>query len=172
MMNTNFFVWNCRGPASLAFYRNCKQYDYKHKPVLIVIMETRISPLKLKKYVQLLGFDGYQFSEVNEYSGGIIVAWKEEVIRVDVLDIHFQFLHLMVTLQNGKIFCFTPIYASPQEEMRNDLWNKLHNISRTMIGEWLLAGDFNDIAHPIEEKGAMPAQQRKCDKFVDKINAC
>jgi len=58
----------------------------------------------------------------------------------------------MVTLKSGKVFYFTPIYASPQEEGRTKLWSQLKNISRSMPGEWLLAGDFNDIATPLEKR--------------------
>jgi hypothetical protein len=172
MMNPSFFVWNCRGAASPAFYRNCKQYVDKYKPNLIVIMESRTSPSNLQRTFQLLGFDGYQFADTNGYAGGIIVAWKKEEISVDTLITHFQFLHLKVTLQGGKTFFFTPVYASPQEEARSDLWSELINISRTLDGEWLIAGDFNDIMNQSEKKGGAPVSQRRCDKFVDRINEC
>ncbi|PNX94494.1 ribonuclease H, partial [Trifolium pratense] len=135
-------------------------------------METRTSPINLKRSFQLLGFEGYQFAENNGYSGGIIVAWKEGMIMVDMISTHFQFLHFKVTLQGGKCFFFTSVYASPQEEGRNELWRELKSISRNMVGEWLLAGDFNDIMHPSEKKGGVPATQRRCDKFMDRINDC
>ncbi|PNX77424.1 hypothetical protein L195_g033391 [Trifolium pratense] len=41
-----------------------------------------------------------------------------------------------------------------------------------MEREWILAGDFNDIANPLEKKSGIPANQRRCDKFVDRINEC
>jgi exonuclease III len=172
LMNSNMFIWNSRGAASPAFHRNCKQYIDKHKPCLVVIMETRTSPVNLQRTFQLLGFDGYHFAETNGYTGGIIVAWKKESIGVDLLYTHFQFLHLKVTLQAGKIFFLTTVYASPHEEGRNALWREIKHISRDMTGEWLLVGDFNDIMKPSEKKGGVPASQRQCDKFVDRINEC
>jgi hypothetical protein len=135
-------------------------------------METRTSPLNLKRSFHLLGYDGFQYTDTNGFSGGIIVAWKERMIEIDVLFKHFQFLHLKVKMQSGKLFFFSPVYASPREEGRHELWRELKNISRGMVGEWLLAGDFNDIAHPSEKRGGIPAQQRRCDKFVDRINEC
>jgi hypothetical protein len=138
----------------------------------MVIMETRTSPTKLKRSFQLLGFDGYQFADTNGYAGGIIVAWKEGTISVDVLYTHFQFLHSKVTLQGGKSFYFTATYASPQEEGRNDLWRELTKLSDSMIGEWLLARDFNDLANPSEKKGGVPANQRRCDNFLTRMNQC
>ncbi|MCH79273.1 endonuclease/exonuclease/phosphatase family protein [Trifolium medium] len=161
-----------KGAASPAFFRNCKQYVDKHKPILIVIMETRTSPLNLKRSFQLLGYDGFQYAENNGFSGGIIVSWKEQLLDVEVLVNHFQFLHLKVTLQCRRIFFFSSVYASPREEGRHELWRELKNISRGMVGEWLLAGDFNDISHPSEKKGGIPAQQRRCNTFVDRINDC
>ncbi|MCH92139.1 hypothetical protein A2U01_0013073, partial [Trifolium medium] len=72
----------------------------------------------------------------------------------------------------GKVFFFTAVYASPHEEGRHELWMELKSISHNMMGEWLLAGDFNDIMHPLGKKGGAPATQRRCDKFMDRINDC
>jgi hypothetical protein len=45
----NIMVCNCRGAASSAFYRYCNQYVTTWKPLMLVIMETRFNPDKLKR---------------------------------------------------------------------------------------------------------------------------
>jgi hypothetical protein len=51
-------------------------------------------------------------------------------------------------------------------------WRKLQNISQSMSGSWMIAGDFNDIASQEEKKGGAPASARKCNNFLDNINKC
>jgi hypothetical protein len=108
-------------------------------------METRTNPINLQRTFQILCFDGYLFADTNGFAGGVIVAWRKEVLMVPLISYHLQFLHLKVSFHGGRVFYFTPVYTSPQEEGRNGLWRELKHISNTMDGEWLIAGDFNDI---------------------------
>lgn len=67
-------LWNCRGAASPAFFRYCKQYMEVHHPEIVVIMELRVDPWKLQKTFILLGFDGFLCSDGRGFAGGIVVA--------------------------------------------------------------------------------------------------
>lgn len=58
------------------------------------------------------------------------------------------------------------------EELRRCLWTELNSFARQNREAWLVAGDFNDIAFPCEKKGGAPANLRKCNNFLDRINAC
>lgn len=151
-MQHRLFVWNCRGVASTSFYRFCKQYVNSHHPEMIVIVEMRCEPAKLRKTCQLLGFNGFIASDVNGYSGGIVLAWKEDFFSVDLHIKKFQFLHLKVRNANGKEWFFTPVYASPNEENRRIMWEDLKRIAQNNSQPWMLAGDFNDIACAAEKK--------------------
>lgn len=106
------------------------------------------------------------------FSGGIIVAWKMDVLTVDLLFTHFQFLHLKVSCQGSSDWFFTPVYASPNADSRGTLWADLQSIAGAVSRGWLVAGDFNDISHPSEKKGGIPASQRKCTLFSSRINSC
>jgi hypothetical protein len=174
MMNTskNFFVWNCRGAANTSFYRYCKQYVTMHKPVLLVIVETRCDPSSLERTFKLLGYDGLAASEIHGYAGGIAVAWQKDNISVDICIKKFQFIHLKVQYHSGEQWFFTAVYASPNEENRKLLWEDLCDIANNMMEAWLVAGDFNDIAYAEEKKGGVVASLRRCSKFRDRINMC
>lgn len=53
--NHKIFLWNCRGAASPAFFRFCKQYMEVHHPAISVIMEIRVDPWKLQKTFSFKG---------------------------------------------------------------------------------------------------------------------
>jgi hypothetical protein len=169
---SKILVWNCRGAANTSFYRYCKQYVTMYKPVMLVIVETRCDPNKLCRTFDLLGYDGFSATEVNGYAGGIVVAWKEDHINVDICKKKIQFMHLRVHYPNGRYWFFTPIYASPNEENRRILWDDLKHIADSMQDPWMLAGDFNDIACAAEKKGGAPISIRKCNKFKERMDMC
>jgi hypothetical protein len=98
--NSKIFVWNCRGAASTSFYRFCKHYVTLYKPIMIVIMETRCDPNKLRRSFSLLGYDDFSATEVQGYAGGIVCGWKKDYITVDVCKKHFQYIHLRVRYPN------------------------------------------------------------------------
>lgn len=143
-----------------------------HRPEILVIMETRTDAVKLQQTFEILGFDGFLFSEVRGYSGGIIVAWRSARVAVSLLVKDFQFLNLQVQVHQAQHWFFTAVYASPVEDNRRELWNALSGIADTIGGQWLVTGDFNDIDSPVEKKGGIPASQRRCQSFVDRINRC
>ncbi|PNY12420.1 ribonuclease H [Trifolium pratense] len=139
---------------------------------MLVIMETRCDPNKLRRTFELLGFDSVVANEVQGFAGGIVVAWQSDCISVDVCKKNFQYLHLKVKYTNGDRWYFTPTYASPIEMTRNLLWNDLQSIAQNMKDPWLVAGDFNDIVCAEEKKGGAAASGRKCKIFKTRIDAC
>ncbi|WJX47132.1 hypothetical protein P8452_33857 [Trifolium repens] len=169
---SKIFVWNCRGAASKAFYRFCKQYVSLNKPAMLVLMELRCDPNKLRRSCQLLGYDEFVATDVEGYAGGILVAWKKDYFTVDVCIKSIQYIHLRVKYPNRDWWFFTSIYASPIETKRNILWNDLKSLARNIHEPWLLAGDFNDIVCAGEKKGGASASIRKCNTFKDRIDAC
>jgi hypothetical protein len=172
ILHSKIMVWNCRGAASTAFYRYCKQYVNNHCPGMLVILETRCNPDKLRKTFQLLGFDGFLAAQVIGYAGGIVVGWRKEDMTVENIQLKFQHMLLKVKFNNGKNWLFSPVYASPNEENRKLLWDDLRLIARHMAEAWMLAGDFNEIAYPSEKKGGLNASSKKCCKFINRINSC
>ncbi|KAI9070476.1 hypothetical protein K1719_047561 [Acacia pycnantha] len=55
--------------------------------------------------------------------------------------------------EEGEEMLFTAVYASPTESKRHRLWESLYNLACDITEPWLLAGDFNDIKTPLEQKG-------------------
>ncbi|MCH91665.1 RNA-directed DNA polymerase (Reverse transcriptase), partial [Trifolium medium] len=66
----------------------------------------------------------------------------------------------------------TVVYASPREHERSDTWHQIQNLATTIIDPWLVMGDFNEITCPVEKKGGVPTDIRKCLQFNRWINDC
>ncbi|WJX75538.1 hypothetical protein P8452_59063 [Trifolium repens] len=138
----------------------------------MVIMETRVDPNKLNKTFKLLGFDFMQHTDCRGFSGGIVVGWKSNDVQINVEITDFQFMHLTIAFMNGTSWKFTAVYASPREELRKEMWLKLHRISQSISEGWMIAGDFNDITSQAEKQGGAPVSLRRCNNFLDNINDC
>ncbi|PNX90274.1 hypothetical protein L195_g046397, partial [Trifolium pratense] len=163
---------SAQGAANNSFYRNCKQYIDIHHPEIFVIMELRTHPLKIKNSIEMMGFDGFLFSENRGFSGGIVIAWKKSVADINCIHSDFQFLHTRLVINGRQQFLFTAIYASPVEENRQDMWAKITNIANTVQESWLLAGDFNDIMNQEEKQGGALVNIRRCKVFQERVNDC
>ncbi|PNY06740.1 endonuclease/exonuclease/phosphatase family protein [Trifolium pratense] len=120
-----------------------KQYISVHKPVMMVILETRCDPEKWRRTFALLGFHGFCATDVIGYASGIATGWREEDMKVQLVDRSFQYMHLKVNYKDGKEWFYTPIYASPIEGNRKILWDAQYAYVKT-----LLKLDFSD-HHPI-----------------------
>jgi hypothetical protein len=139
---------------------------------MLVIMETRCDPNKLRRTFSLLGYEEFSATEVHGYAGGIACGWNKDYITVDVCKKNFQYLHLRVKYPNEGWWFLTPVYASPIEALRSILREDLKSLSLNMQEPWLLAGDFNDIIGVNEKRGGAEASIRKCSIFRDRINEC
>ncbi|XP_058733621.1 uncharacterized protein LOC131605261 [Vicia villosa] len=95
--------WNCRGAASKAFYRYCKQYIDNYKPSVFIVVETRCNPGKLKDPFKKLGFDAMEASDNIGFAGGIVIAWKTKEININVNIKDRQFIHVKVNMEHGGV---------------------------------------------------------------------
>ncbi|XP_058746996.1 uncharacterized protein LOC131619982 [Vicia villosa] len=166
-------TWNCRGAASKDFFRFSKYYTDIYKPEILVIMETRCNPKKLHGALKKLGFQYFLHVDNVGFSGGILVASKEENIKVSLISSGDQYIHLQAHNKNGQEWVFIVVYASPNEGKRKILWENLKNIANANNNNpWLVAGDFNDIAFANEKKGGGLASAKKCGIFRDNMDMC
>lgn len=117
-----------------------------HKPDLLVLLETKMT--EHKHLTEALKFDSQIQSAANGLSGGIVIMWKEDTLKLDNVYVTPQGIHVMVkVLPNFKVWFFSAIYASPDFNTRTQLWEDLCNLSQTHKEEWLIGGDFNEVLH-------------------------
>lgn len=142
--NNKILVCNFIGASSKSLFRYCDHCVSHHKPTMLVMMEMRSDPMKLNKSME---FDDTIVMENNGYVGGIMVALRKNLLIVDLCSNKFLYIHLKVKYLSGKEWLFTAIYASPNEDNMNELWEDLEDIVVDMELPWMLVGDFKDIVN-------------------------
>lgn len=60
----------------------CKYYLLKNHIDLLVVMETRVDPNKLLKQFNKMSFDGFEYTDVRGYAGGIAMGLKMNKIKL------------------------------------------------------------------------------------------
>lgn len=111
----------------------------------MVSFETRINLEKLTRTLKSLGFDGYDYTQNQGFAGGIGLSWIQQKLNVKIMEKSFQYMHVKINTSHHEEWFFTPIYASPSEENKQDLWRNLKRIVDTMRIGWMVGGYFNDI---------------------------
>ncbi|KAI9070629.1 hypothetical protein K1719_047409, partial [Acacia pycnantha] len=159
------------GAASKSFASVLKELRYRYNVDIVVILEHRISGSPATKIIKSWGFTFSRRVEAVGFSGGIWVLWNREELCVDVLVKEEQFLYCRLNL-NGKEMLFTAVYASPCEQKRQQVWSMLYGLAMEIHEPWLVAGDFNEIKSPMEQRGGRGANETRCRVFNEWIQDC
>ncbi|OIS95983.1 hypothetical protein A4A49_07426 [Nicotiana attenuata] len=122
LLPMNFIIWNARGSNSAEFHRHCASMVKLHNHTLLVLLETRMTDHK-HLTIELKFSAQFQTSDVGQY-GGIVVMWKDDLVKLEEVSTTPQGVHVMVkvTLYNSKWLCST-IYASNYLNDMNRLWD-------------------------------------------------
>lgn len=110
-MVVSIMFWNVQGAASQNFHRSFKSLTNNYKPTLVVILESQISGIKTDDFIKKSGFDKSYRVEANGFSRGIWLLWKD-FFEVDIVLNHKQFIHFIITKNQGLVSWITTIYAS------------------------------------------------------------
>ncbi|GJV34630.1 RNA-directed DNA polymerase, eukaryota, reverse transcriptase zinc-binding domain protein [Tanacetum coccineum] len=73
-------------------------------------------------------------------------------------------------LEDEEAWIFSAIYASPDINKRQEIWDNLSNLSESLNKAWLLAGDFNETTTLDERHDGNQDMQRRCDHFKNWID--
>ncbi|KAL0440717.1 UNVERIFIED_CONTAM: hypothetical protein Sradi_0010600 [Sesamum radiatum] len=85
-----------------------------------------------------------------DYSGPgnrIWIAWNDEFIDVDILDIGTQFVHCRVLIHEmHEPILTTVVYGANDVSARRELWQGLTDLAVSLENvPWLVGGDFNAV---------------------------
>ena len=67
----NILIWNCRGAMKPQFRKTVMDLVNWHRPLIMVITETRMSGAKADKIIETLPFDGVVVADTIGFTGGI-----------------------------------------------------------------------------------------------------
>ncbi|KAI9086148.1 hypothetical protein K1719_031869 [Acacia pycnantha] len=169
MMKT--IVWNCRGVASKGIAAVIRDMKRRYRLDMMIILEPRISGRLASKVIKNWGFKHSVRLEAVGFSGGIWLLWELDEIQVDVRVMDEQFIHCKLKFR-GEEMLLTAVYAQPNEQRRNRIWEGLRKIACEVDEPWLLIGDFNEIRTPLEQRGGGHVSEVRCRKFNDWIEEC
>ncbi|KAI9077105.1 hypothetical protein K1719_040927 [Acacia pycnantha] len=109
--------------------------------------------------------------EIVGFPGGIWIVWDRDDLKVEVLVKEDQFVHCKIG-SGTEVLLLTAVYANPAEQRRIGLWDALFRLAENIREPWLVAGDFNEIKSPLEQKGGGRVNDLRCRRFSDWIQSC
>ncbi|XP_028807543.1 uncharacterized protein LOC114762247 [Neltuma alba] len=167
-----FLVWNCRGAGSRRFERSLKLLVQERRPVLVRLLETRVSHTRAEEVFHKIGLTNFVAVPGLGFSGGIWVAWRDDELKFSVLKENAQYVHLAVKGPSNLEWVVTIAYVGPRERDKCLFWEEMFQFTLVSASPWFLLGDFNDIRDQGEKKGGAPILLRRCELFNERINRC
>ncbi|XP_021715352.1 uncharacterized protein LOC110683313 [Chenopodium quinoa] len=114
---------------------------------------------------KIIGYMGHTRVDAQGFSGGIWVFWKPDLVTVEPIHQHNQYITMNIHRVGEESWYFTAIYASPDPLKRSDLWRELKDFAATHNKPWMLAGDFNDTRFAHERSSSCPETTRRTAEF-------
>uniref|UniRef100_A0A803MGT1 Endonuclease/exonuclease/phosphatase domain-containing protein n=1 Tax=Chenopodium quinoa TaxID=63459 RepID=A0A803MGT1_CHEQI len=150
-MSIKILIWNVQGVGNkLTIIRELVRI---HKPSMLVLVETHISGENSQQVCYKINFSGKTRVDAQGFAGGIWLFWREEEVSVTTFDSNTQHLTVEIRRVGDDPWLFSAIYASPDSNLRRQLWSELERIKDQFTGPWLIAGDFNETRSVNERNG-------------------
>ncbi|KAH0636123.1 hypothetical protein KY289_036038 [Solanum tuberosum] len=136
----NFIIWNVRGSNNASFRRHCEAMVKMHKPVMLVLLETRMG--EHKRLIEVLNFESLILPAAVGLCRGIVIMWKKDSLKLNDISITTPSIHVMfqVTTDDTNPWLFYAIYASNDFAIRNNLWKELTDLSKNTSSDWVSRG--------------------------------
>ena len=157
-----FLIWNIRGIADSMSNWCIKKPIMKYNLELLVVIEPLFDPSQIASYAFRLGFEKHSTS----LSGKLWIFWKD-YFDLEIFSLSEHFITIDITMfGNQKVNC-TFVYAPCTRASRQHLWQELLEVSTSIQGPWLMAGDFNVVANVSEYAGFGQPQFLAISDFVE-----
>ncbi|KAI9074822.1 hypothetical protein K1719_043246 [Acacia pycnantha] len=148
--------WNTHGACGKNLLQQIKAGYRGVNPSVLILTETKCEQDSKFHCLSRLGFDDYAFVPSIGRSGGLIMAWKSNCVRIQVLQTDRQFIHVRCSPVGSTEFLLTAVYAIPNPTLKASLWRELTCLSSLISMPWVVIGDLNDILRSTERTGGSP----------------
>ena len=146
IIKMNILMWNCRGALNPDFKWRVFEMAVNHRPLIMVITETRVGGSRAEKIIKGLPFDGFITTETIGYARGLWILWRSEDADVKLLSVTEQEIHATVKVCASNLsWIFTAIYVGPRLAERRILWSNIEKVGQLHNLPWLMIGDFNEV---------------------------
>ncbi|XP_028117920.1 uncharacterized protein LOC114315507 [Camellia sinensis] len=141
-----------RGAGNQRFKRTMRELVQIHKPELLILMETKVEFKSMGMFFNCMGFTAFAHVDPIGCSGGIWMIWNPNMVNVRVVEASSQLITTTISRQDFPDWLLSAVYASLNNNKREELWEYLEAILQNMTDPWLVAGDFNDFSTSNEKR--------------------
>lgn len=85
-------VWNVQGVGSRAFMAALREVVRVNKPNVIALVETHMGGAQAEKIAALIKYNGHTRVDAQGFSGGIWIFWDPDVVSVNPIIKHGQYI--------------------------------------------------------------------------------
>ncbi|KAK4384223.1 hypothetical protein Sango_3080800 [Sesamum angolense] len=137
----------------------------------IALLETRVLQNNVTRIQSGLLSRWRWFVDYAGPGNPIWIAWNDELIDVDILNVDSQFVHSRVHVHElHENILLTVVYGENEVSARRELWQGLIDLAVTAGNEpWLVGGDFNVVLDLSEVSGASGDIRVAMNEFNDCI---
>lgn len=168
----NSLIWNCRGAGGRNFASMIRDFLSIYQLDFIAIIEPRISGPTADRVIKKIGLVEGARVDARGFSGGIWCLWRSSFISVSVISTSRYCVHLKMNPSSPSFWYISVIYASPNANNREEVWQEIRDFKDAYPGPWALAGDFNSIVSENERFGGAAYNNRSNNAFVECIEDC
>ncbi|KAK4381631.1 hypothetical protein Sango_2949100 [Sesamum angolense] len=149
-------IWNVRGLNRRDHQVAVRDLVNEFRLHFIALLETRVLQNNVTRIQSGLLSRWRWFVDYGGPGNRIWIAWNDELIDVDILNVDSQFVHCRVHIYElHETILITVVYGANDVSARRELWQGLIDLSVTIGNElWLVGGDFNAVLDLSEVSGA------------------
>ncbi|KAL0293794.1 UNVERIFIED_CONTAM: hypothetical protein Scaly_3134800, partial [Sesamum calycinum] len=134
------------------------------------LLETRVSAVNVLRVQTFLPRWSW-FTDYDMPGNRIWIAWDDDLLDVDVLNLDVQFIHCRINIRCAHLSVLaTVVYGANDSVSRRGLWQSLVTLADSISDEpWIVGGDFNTVVDMSEVCGASADIHLAMNEFRDCI---
>lgn len=94
------------------------------------------------------------------------------MVNVEVLSATDQVVTALVTENDGSIWLLIVVYASPNYQVQEELWQHIMELSYVVNLSWVVIGDVNQPLKAKDKRGERPINRHLATKLRQTIDNC
>ncbi len=137
------------------------------------LQETKLSAISGAKFRSFCGFHLLNFRalDANGSKGGLITAWNPAIFSCDSCWVGSFSLNLVLRRRvDDRVFSISNVYGPTDPALKDGFLLEVRNIALSVVGVWLLLGDFN-LLLSVRDKNGPLARTSEMLSFRATLNA-
>ncbi|KAK4384176.1 hypothetical protein Sango_3084400 [Sesamum angolense] len=138
----NAAVWNVRGLNRRDHQVSVKELVSEFRLNFLGILETRVSAIKVLRVQTFLPRWSW-FTAYDVPGNRIWIAWDDELLDLEVLNLDVQFIHCRITIRGAHLSVLvTVVYGANDSISRRELWQGLETLADSISDEPWIVGEI------------------------------